>query len=99
MTIAWIADMRLREGCKAAFLAITRPHAARCLALEKGCLRFEILQPEDDHDRVVLVEIYADRNALHEHVEAAHLAAFRERVAPLIAERTAFASDLEAVTA
>ena len=53
-----IAPERLDE-----FLAIVRPHGARSLEVEEGCLRFEVMIPRGEPDRVMLVELYADDEA------------------------------------
>lgn len=63
---------------------------ARATLREPGCLRFDVVQHADDPTRFILVEIYrapADQVA---HRETPHYAAWRDAVAPLMAEpRTA----------
>lgn len=95
--IIWTADIRLKPGRKAEFLQLVRRHGARCLELEDGCLRFEILEPKDDEYRVILSEVYADKAAFDDHFSTDRIAAFRQATADLIESRAAFASDLHSL--
>jgi quinol monooxygenase YgiN len=53
---------------------------------EPGVARFDILQQQDDPARFVLVEAYRTVEAIAAHKETAHYAAWRDTVAPLMAE-------------
>lgn len=53
---------------------------------EEGCIRFALHSVAGDPERFVLVERWASRAALDEHLAAPHLAAFRARGADLWAE-------------
>lgn len=69
-----------------AFIAATLANASNSL-LEPGVARFDVLQQQDDHTRFVLVEAYRTAEAIAAHKETAHYAAWREAVAPLMAEQ------------
>lgn len=53
---------------------------------EPGIARFDLVQKEDDPTRFVLVEVYRDSDATARHKETAHYAAWRDSVAPMMAE-------------
>jgi quinol monooxygenase YgiN len=68
-----------------AFRAATLANAAASLR-EPGLARFDIIQQQDDPTRFVLVEAYRTTDAIAAHKETAHYAAWRDAVAPLMAE-------------
>ncbi len=53
---------------------------------EPGIARFDVIQQLDDPTRFVLVEVYRDDQAPARHKETAHYAAWRDAVAPMLAE-------------
>lgn len=59
---------------------------ARNSVREPGIARFDVLQQADDPTRFVLVEVYRDAEAPARHKETAHYAAWRDAVAPMMAE-------------
>jgi autoinducer 2-degrading protein len=59
---------------------------ARHSIREPGIARFDILQQPDDPARFVFVEVYRTPDAPARHKETAHYAAWRDRVADMMAE-------------
>lgn len=59
---------------------------ARASVQEPGIARFDVVQQADDLTRFVLVEVYRDAEAPSRHKATAHYAAWRDAVAPLMAE-------------
>jgi quinol monooxygenase YgiN len=59
---------------------------ARASLNEPGIARFDVVQQQDDPTRFVLVEVYRNPDAPARHKETAHYAAWRDAVAPLMAE-------------
>ena len=59
---------------------------ARNSVQEPGIARFDVIQQTDDPTRFILVEIYRDQDATVKHKETAHYAAWRDAVAPMMAE-------------
>jgi quinol monooxygenase YgiN len=59
---------------------------ARSSLLEAGVARFDVLQQQDDPTRFALVEVYRTADDPARHKETAHYAAWRDAVAPLMAE-------------
>ena len=86
---ALVVKLIVHEGRMEEFLAVVRAHGERTLALEPGCLRFDLLQPADAPDTVFLYELYRDEEALQAHWDSAHMAAYRERARDLLAGREA----------
>lgn len=64
--------------------AITRN--AEASRLEKGVLRFDVVQDLADPAHFVLVEVYRDQLAADAHKQTPHYAAWRDAVADLMAK-------------
>jgi (4S)-4-hydroxy-5-phosphonooxypentane-2,3-dione isomerase len=75
---------RVRPGRAGDFLEATLANARASLD-EPGVLRFDVIQDQDDPDHVVLVEVYRDGDAAAAHKQTAHYAAWRDRVAEMMA--------------
>jgi autoinducer 2-degrading protein len=80
-----LVHVRVVPGRVDEFIAAT---AANHLASvrEPGNARFDVLQDRDDPTRFVLYEAFADEPAARAHKETAHYLAWREAVAPMMAE-------------
>lgn len=70
--IAITVAFTVKPGCWDAFNTHIRTHAAKTLAEEPGCERFDVLQPINDdgtpdHSRILLVEVYRDMEAVAAH--------------------------------
>lgn len=59
---------------------------ARASVQESGVARFDVVQEEDEPTRFVLVEVYRDAEAPLRHKATEHYAAWRDAVAPMMAE-------------
>ncbi len=68
-----------------AFLEATRANHESSV-LEPGNLRFDVLRDPADPTRFVLYEAYLDAAAAAVHKTTAHYLAWRDRVAPMMAE-------------
>jgi quinol monooxygenase YgiN len=77
--------VRVREEHLAAFREASLANA-RASVQEPGVARFDVLQQRDDPTRFVLVEVYRQPADADRHEEAAHYAAWRDAVAPMMAE-------------
>lgn len=78
-------QIRVKPESVDAFRAASIKNARNSVA-EPGIARFDLLQQQDDLTRFVLVEVYRDGNAPARHKETAHYAAWRDTVAPMMAE-------------
>jgi quinol monooxygenase YgiN len=86
--IALIVDFNLCVGERDKFLKIIRLHATGTKVDEEGCLQFDVLIPEDNENRVMLVEMYKDDAALEAHVASPRLKDTRAAYADMIESRT-----------
>ena len=68
-----------------AFVKATVENARNSIR-EPGIARFEVVQQQDDRSRFVLVEAYRTDDAPTKHKETAHYQAWRDAVAPMMAE-------------
>lgn len=59
---------------------------AQASVREPGIARFDVVQQADDPTRFVLIEAYRTAAAPAAHKETAHYAAWRDAVAPMMAE-------------
>lgn len=59
---------------------------AQASVREPGIARFDVVQQADDPTRFVLIEAYRTAAAPVAHKETAHYAAWRDAVAPMMAE-------------
>jgi len=80
-----IVNVHVKDDAVAAFEAATEANA-RNSRLEAGVARFDVLQQRDDPTRFVLFEVYRDPEAAMAHKTTAHYLAWRDTVAPLMAE-------------
>jgi autoinducer 2-degrading protein len=80
-----IVDARVRPEHVALFRALTLENA-RCSAREPGVVRFDVVQRDDDPTLFVLVEAFVDAAAAAAHKATPHYLAWRDAVAPLMAE-------------
>ena len=68
-----------------AFRAATLANAQASVK-EPGIARFDVVQRVDDPTRFVLVEVYRDEQAPAKHKETTHYSAWRDAVAPMMAQ-------------
>ena len=77
--------VQVKPECLEAFRAATLANAQSSVK-EPGIARFDVVQQADDPTRFVLVEVYRDEQAPAKHKETAHYAAWRDAVAPMMAQ-------------
>ena len=80
-----IVHVHVKDDAVAAFESATEANA-RNSRLEAGVARFDVLQQRDDPTRFVLFEVYRDPDAAVAHKTTTHYLAWRDAVAPLMAE-------------
>ncbi len=83
-----IVDFRLKPGARAAFRRLIDLNARESVTNEPGCRRFDVLEPKGEDDRIVLYEIYDDRDAFTAHVRSEHFARFDKASAPLVTAKS-----------
>ena len=77
--------VQVRPDCVEAFQGATLQNARQSVQ-EPGIARFDVVQQADDPARFVLVEVYRTATAAAAHKETAHYQAWRDAVAPMMAE-------------
>ena len=80
-----IVEVQVKLEAVEAFRKATLENARLSLT-EPGVARFDVLEQQGEPNRFVLVEVYRDDAAPAAHKQTAHYAAWRDAVAPLMAE-------------
>ena len=80
-----LVQVRVKPEHVADFIEASRVNHEASIR-EPGNLRFDVLQDASDPARFVLYEAYRSAEAAAAHKETAHYLAWRERVAPWMAE-------------
>lgn len=80
-----LVQVRVKSEHVADFIEASRANHEASIR-EPGNLRFDVLQDASDPARFVLYEAYRSAEAAAAHKETAHYLAWRERVAPWMAE-------------
>jgi autoinducer 2-degrading protein len=98
--IAIIVEFETVPGRLPQVEALLREHAAKTLAEEPGCLRFEVLRPIEREggrlaDKIVVNELYADRTAVAAHESSPRLPALRDAYGPLLTGRRAIIAEVD----
>ena len=81
-----VVDLNVKPGMRERFVAAIEENAAASLRDEPGCLRFDVVQDNDDPDHFLLYEIYEDEAAFHAHRAAPHFPRWREAAAVCLRE-------------
>jgi (4S)-4-hydroxy-5-phosphonooxypentane-2,3-dione isomerase len=92
--LAIVVEFRLQPGVRSQFRRLIDRNACISAQTEPGCRRFDVLEPEDQPDRVMLYEIYDDDAALEAHMKSAHFAQFDVESAPLLIDKWVIRCDL-----
>lgn len=77
--------VHVKPECVAAFQTASLENARHSVR-EPGIARFDVVQQTDDPTRFVLIEVYRTSAAPAAHKETPHYQAWRDAVAPLMAE-------------
>lgn len=79
-----LVEFALHDGGLPRFIDLIRENATASLAREPGCERFDVLVPEGERQRVILYEIYTDKEAFAEHCRQPHYHAFDQAAGSLV---------------
>ena len=78
----------LEDGAADQFHRLVAENARQSVALEPGCLRFDVLFPVARTHEVFLYEIYTDQTAFDVHLASAHFKSFDEQTRTLVRRKT-----------
>jgi len=76
-------ELEINDGAMDEFLSVVLENATNSRK-EPGCLRFDVLRPDDAPNSVVLYEIYVDEGGHQAHRQTAHFAKFDAARKPLV---------------
>jgi (4S)-4-hydroxy-5-phosphonooxypentane-2,3-dione isomerase len=76
MLAMWV-KVRVKPGERERFLKAIEVDALGSERVEPGCLRFNVLQDQEDQNVYYFYEVYRDEAALEEHRKAPHYAVWR----------------------
>ncbi|MBR7778913.1 putative quinol monooxygenase [Undibacterium rugosum] len=77
--VALVVSISYHEEFKTAFLQALSEHQQRCLQTEAGTLQFELLQPDELSNTVMIFELYANQDVYQAHDQGSSLARFKEQ--------------------
>ena len=78
-----VVEFEVKPEHRNAFVELMKGHAQRSRA-EDGCQQFDVLLPEEDQNRVLLVEAWRDQAALDVHMKLPGMARLRETFTPWV---------------
>jgi autoinducer 2-degrading protein len=85
--IVLLVQLDLNPGQKDAFVARALENRRNVIGKEPGCLRFDLVLPDEGGDTVYLYEVYADDAALQTHFNTPYMKQYIADTAPMIAQR------------
>jgi len=83
-----VVEFELKPQQRDAFLAMMKSHAALSRA-EDGCQQFDVLEAQEDPNRILFVEAWRDQAALDVHSKVPRMAENREIYTPWLVSRKA----------
>ena len=84
-----VVDFEVKPENLSRFLELIATNARASVANEPGCRQFDVMQAQDNPNRVMLYEVYDDQAAFEAHRKMAHVAAFFTEARPMIATQSA----------
>jgi quinol monooxygenase YgiN len=81
---AIVATFDVAEGRMDEFLPLLLAHRDRCLKDEPGTLRFDILRPRNEENKVMLYEVYEDDDAFQAHWNGQSVARMRAETTEMV---------------
>lgn len=82
-----VAEFEVAPDAVEAFVAAAIEDASASVAREPGCRQFDVTRSSEEPNRIVLYEVYDSAAAFDAHLAMPHLAAFRDRIEPLVISR------------
>lgn len=87
MYAIWVS-VKVKPEKRDRFLEVIEDDSICSVRDEPGCVRFDVLQDQDDPDRYYFYEVYKDEAAFKAHGETPHLARWRAAAAECLSEPT-----------
>jgi quinol monooxygenase YgiN len=86
--LAVIGTIVVQPGAKIEVLRALLAHRERCLKEEPGTIAFEVLVPADDETKLLLYELYADRDSFAAHMKGKSMAQAQAEVGSKVVSLT-----------
>ena len=83
-----VVEFEVKPEHTASFVTLMKSHAVLSRT-EDGCLQFDVMQAQDDPNRVFFVESWRDQAALETHAKVPRMAQNRETYTPWLISRRA----------
>ena len=83
-----VVEFGVKPEHRGAFIELMQNHA-RLSRAEDGCQQFDVLLPQNDQSRVLLVEAWRDQAALDVHAKIPRMAQNQETYGPWLISRKA----------
>ena len=83
-----VVEFEVKPEHHSAFVELMKNHA-RLSRAEDGCQQFDVLSPQNDQNRVLLVEAWRDQAALDVHARLPRMAQNQEIYGPWLVSRKA----------
>ena len=84
--LSLVVSLKIKPGQRDRFLAAAEDDSTCSVRDEPGCLRFDVLQDQDDENHFYFYEVYRDEAALEAHTKAPHFARWSEARAVVVDE-------------
>ena len=88
MSYTLVVDFEVKEGTADQVLALVSENARNSVEKEPGCLQFDVMQAQDNPNRIMLFEVYADEAAFQAHGKSAHIQEFLAKARPMFVKTT-----------
>ncbi|GAB7081770.1 putative quinol monooxygenase [Megalodesulfovibrio paquesii] len=82
---ALMVTLQIKPGKREEFLEVMMDDATNSVALESGCLQFNVIQDQEDEHTLHLYEVYASKEAFETHRAMPHFARFAAAAEVLLA--------------
>ena len=83
-----VVEVEVKPEHRSSFIELMKGHAQRSRG-EDGCQQFDVLLPQEDQSRVLLVEAWRDQAALDVHAKVPRMAQNQETYRPWLVSRKA----------
>ena len=85
MFALWVS-VKVKPEKRQQFLEVIEDDSICSVRDEPGCVRFDVLQDQNDPDRYYFYEVYHDADAFEAHTKTPHLARWRAAAAECLTE-------------
>ena len=86
--VVMIVEVHVKPELRERFLAAIRDDANHSEQDEPGCLRFDVLQDQEDPDKYYYYEVYRDEAARAAHRETPHYKRYSDQIGELTDRET-----------